>query len=260
MLTFLLTITSLLSLGLPAFQQQQQQPCAECATLPAAETTPLSQDEIDTLRHMREEEKMAGDVYAFFYDLYGLPVFSNISAAEQKHVEPVLLLMERYGVADTAAGNPAGVFDDPTLQALYDELTAAGSESLAAALYAGATVEELDIIDLQQAIAATSHDDIATVYGNLLRGSGSHLRAFTSQWARVTGESYTPQYLSAGDYAGFIGDGSPGNGNGWGGGNAGGRGQGTGNGQGNGNGNGFGRGPGSGNGWGGGNGRGFGQP
>lgn len=257
MLSFLLTITSLLTLGLSAVQQQQQ-PCAECAYLPPAETTPLSQDEIDTLRHMREEEKVAGDVYAFFYDLYGLPVFSNISAAEQKHAESVLFLMERYGVADTAAGNPAGVFDDPALQALYDELTAAGSESLAAALYAGATVEELDIIDLQQAIAATSHDDIAMVYGNLLRGSGSHLRAYTSQWARVTGESYTPQYLSADDYTGLIGDGSPGNGNGWGGGNAGGRGQGNGSGQG--AGSGYGRGPGSGSGWGNGNGRGFGQP
>ena len=63
-----------------------------------------------------------------------------------------------------------GEFTDSALQALYDKLIAQGSTSVAAALKVGAAIEEIDILDLQERVAVTTHADIVRVYGNLLAG------------------------------------------------------------------------------------------
>jgi hypothetical protein len=99
------------------------------------------------------------------------------------------------------------------LQALYDRLLARGGQSLADALYAGATIEEVDIVDLQEALNHTTKADITAVYTNLLRGSGNHLRAFVSQWEQTTGQTYTPQVLSAAAFETIMTGESGGNGN-----------------------------------------------
>ena len=71
-------------------------PCEACqSTTPA--TTPLSATEKESLLYMREEEKLARDVYNAFYDRYGLRVFSNIATSEQAHMDAVLTLLNRYG-------------------------------------------------------------------------------------------------------------------------------------------------------------------
>ena len=154
-------------------------PCAACqVTTPA--TTPLSATEKESLLYMREEEKLARDVYNTFYDRYGLRVFSNIAASEQAHMDAVLTLLNRYGLADPAAAAP-GVFNNDDLQALYDDLIDQGSQSLTAALQAAVLIEETDIADLQDGLALTSHADLRAVYNNLLRASQNHLRAFSRQ-------------------------------------------------------------------------------
>ena len=129
---------------------------------------------------MREEEKLARDVYNAFYDRYGLRVFSNIAASEQAHMNAVLTLLNRYGLADPAATTP-GVFNNADLQALYDDLIAQGNQSLTEALRAGVLIEETDIADLQDGLALTTHADLRAVYANLLRASQNHLRAFSRQ-------------------------------------------------------------------------------
>ena len=129
---------------------------------------------------MREEEKLARDVYNAFYDRYGLRVFSNIAASEQAHMDAVLTLLNRYGLADPAAAAP-GVFNNDDLQALYDDLIDQGNASLTAALQAAVLIEETDIADLQDGLALTSHADLRAVYNNLLRASQNHLRAFSRQ-------------------------------------------------------------------------------
>ena len=154
-------------------------PCAACqSTTPA--TTPLSATEKESLLYLREEEKLARDVYNAFYDRYGLRVFSNIAASEQAHMDAVLTLLNRYGLADPAAAAP-GVFHNDDLQALYDDLIDQGSQSLTAALQAAVLIEQTDIADLQDGLALTSHADLRTVYTNLLRASQNHLRAFSRQ-------------------------------------------------------------------------------
>ena len=170
---------------------------------PAAATT-LSADEIAGLIFMREEEKLAHDVYVTFYQEYGLSIFNNIAGSELSHMAAVKTLLDGYGIADPAAGNGVGEFENADLQALYDQLIVQGSQSLSAALKAGATIEEIDIRDLQTRLTATTPADITQVYTNLLYGSYNHLRAFTRTLTSQTGEVYQPHYLDAATYQSII--------------------------------------------------------
>lgn len=68
----------------------------------------------------------------------------------------------------------------------------------------GGAIEEIDILDLKERIASTTHADIKTVYNNLLNGSYNHLRAFVSTLKTQTGEVYQPQYLDAVTYQTII--------------------------------------------------------
>lgn len=154
----------------------------------------LSNQDKATLRFMREEEKLAHDVYAYFHSKYGVNIFGNIAASEQTHMDAVLSVMVKYGVEDSAS-NQAGVFNNATLQQLYVELIAKGEASLSEALIAGATIEDVDIKDLNEGLAATSNADIKTLYEKLKCGSRNHLRAFTSQLA-FQQKTYSPQFIS----------------------------------------------------------------
>lgn len=171
----------------------------------------LSSADEDALVFMREEEKLAHDVYVAMYDLWGLPIFSNISRSEQMHTEAVQSLLDGYDVPDPASAEP-GVFTNPDLQVLYTELVAQGSQSLSEALRVGAVIEEIDILDLQERLAETENSSIQQVFSNLLRGSYNHLNAFTSTLITQTGETYQPQYMSADDFQASLG-GSPASGN-----------------------------------------------
>jgi hypothetical protein len=99
-------------------------------------------------------------------------------------MDAVKTLLDRYGIADPAAGKEVGEFTNPNLQALYDELIDAGSVSLVDALEVGVLIEETDILDLKEGIASTERKDIITVYGNLLLGSLNHLESFESKLDR----------------------------------------------------------------------------
>ncbi|MBC8447687.1 MAG: DUF2202 domain-containing protein [Chloroflexi bacterium] len=189
----------------------------------------LSEAEIEGLLYMREEEKLARDVYLTLYEAWELPIFQNIASSEQQHMDAVLGLMERYGLEDPAEGQDTGEFANPTLQELYDQLVETGGQSLEDALRVGAAIEEIDILDLEEHIAQTDKADIQRVYENLLRGSRNHLRSFVGTLERETGETYAPQYLSQEAYDAIVS--SPmerGGGGGQGGGGRGGRGGGRG--------------------------------
>ena len=151
--------------------QQKEINCDFSATLTDAEKA--------NLMHMREEEKLARDVYNKFYELYNMPVFRNIAISEQRHMDAVLNLITGYGLTDTVAGKGPGEFT-PAFQPLYDELTAKGT-NLTEALKVGVEIEELDIADLEKAIDATEVPNLLRVYNNLLAASRNHLAAFSSK-------------------------------------------------------------------------------
>jgi hypothetical protein len=177
---------------------------ALATAMPSPSLDALSQEEIDGLRYMREEEKLARDVYLTLYDQWGVPIFQNIASSEATHTEAVKTLLDRYSLEDPADGKDTGVFTDPELQALYDQLVAAGRSSRADALRVGAAIEEIDILDLEERIAQTDKDDIILVYENLLKGSRNHLRAFVSTLERQEGETYQPQYLTPAAYDAIV--------------------------------------------------------
>lgn len=163
----------------------------------------LSEGETDGLLLMREEEKLARDVYQTLYEKWGLQIFANIAQSEQTHTEAVRDLLEKYNVTDPVTDDTIGVFKNETMQKLYTDLVAQGKGSEVAALTVGATIEDLDINDLQDLITETDNQDIKLVYENLVRGSRNHLRAFTRQ-LEMRGEAYEPQYISATDYQSII--------------------------------------------------------
>jgi len=158
-----------------------------------SDSTSISQTERDGLVLMREEEKLAGDVYAYFYTKYGLRPFTNINKSEVQHSGAVLRLLTYFGIPDPAL-TEAGKFSNPDIQALYNKLTADGTTA-ENALAVGAFIEAYDIADLRKLIAETQNADIKMVYTNLLNGSYNHIKAFTRVLAG-RGVTYTPQILS----------------------------------------------------------------
>ncbi len=179
----------------------------ELFTLLPAASGDLEAGEAAGLIYMLEEEKLAHDVYVTLYSAWNLPIFQNISQSEQTHMEAIRALLVRYEVGDPAS-DAVGVFTDPGLQSLYNELIARGSGSLAEALKVGAAIEEIDILDLQKYMQETEHADIREVYANLSAGSGNHLRAFVAVLRNKTGEEYQPQFLTAEEYQAILSTGS----------------------------------------------------
>ena len=164
---------------------------------------PLNADEQATLPFMREEEKLARDVYTFLYSKWQINIFSNISSSEQAHMDAILLLLNKYNLPDPVGNNAAGVFTNITLQNLYNQLTTQGSVSSLDALKVGATIEDLDIYDLKTALTKADNQDIRLVYENLMKGSRNHLRTFYSNILSAGG-TYTPQYITQAEFDAII--------------------------------------------------------
>lgn len=167
-----------------------------------APLVPLSEAEISDLKFLREEEKLARDVYLFSYDKYQISIFKNISQSEQTHTDSVLSLLNKYGISDPAS-TERGVFVNQDLQALYNSLTAQASISSVEALKVGATVEDLDINDIDHFTVNTSKIDLLNVYNNLNCGSKNHIRTYTNQLV-IYGVNYVPQFLSIDAYNAII--------------------------------------------------------
>ena len=162
----------------------------------------LSAAEVAGIRFMREEEKLAHDLYTALGAQTGHQIFTNIAASEQTHTDAMALLLDRYAIADPHTG-VIGRFSDPDLQALYGTLRAEGAEGPIAALEVGALVEEVDILDIEGYLQQTDAPAIELVYGNLLMGSRNHLRAFTRTLER-SGVTYTPARLDPAAYAAIV--------------------------------------------------------
>ena len=154
----------------------------DAARLPArSNTAALSTSEAAAVTYMREEEKLARDVYAKLAGTSGVPVFTRIAASEQRHMDALGRVITRYGLTDPTQGKTAGQFENQTLQQLYNELIAKGSASPAAAVEVGRSIEKLDIADLNNREATSKHADVRWVFQQLERGSNMHLRAFNMQ-------------------------------------------------------------------------------
>lgn len=145
----------------------------------AAAQEQLSTAEVATLSRMRDEERMARDLYQAFIDAYGsVRPFSNIVYSEQRHYDAIGTMLDRFGVDDPSAGLPAGTYADAEIQALYDSWLAQGSASLKDAYAVGVELETADIADLEDAIDESGNASLDATYQNLLDASRNHLSAF----------------------------------------------------------------------------------
>ena len=149
----------------------------------------LSPEETDGLIFMREEEKLARDVYNTLYTKWGIRVFNNIAQSEQRHTDAIKSLIEKYEL------------DDPVEN---DTLVIRGDSTLVDALMVGALIEEVDIIDIQKEIDEhVDNEDITIVYDNLLHGSYNHLRAFVRNLSRQ-GIVYEPVLMTVEEYDNIV--------------------------------------------------------
>lgn len=144
---------------------------------------------------LREEEKLARDVYITLYKRWGLRIFSNISQAEQRHMDRMGMLIRRYQILDPVVDDTVGVFTNTELAGLYTTLVKKGSASEVDALKVGATIEDLDIRDIIAMKARTNDSGALDAFAKLECGSRNHMRAFHRQLA-ARGVTYAPQYLS----------------------------------------------------------------
>lgn len=146
-----------------------------------ATTSPFTDATTDELVYMLEEEKLAGDIYEAFAELYDVKIFDRIGASEDRHFDALLKQAEAQGVdTDAFEFQPAGSFVNPDLQDFYDDLLETGSASLQDALEVGVAIEVKDITDLAEAAEAVAGTQLETVYETLLAASESHLAAFES--------------------------------------------------------------------------------
>ncbi len=179
---------------------------AACSDLPtdalqleAGVTTATSAD----LQFLREEEKLARDVYLRLGEQWGLPIFENIASSEQVHMDRVRDLLVANEISDPVAEDVVGSFADTLLAGLFDYLTNLGMGSESEALTVGATIEDLDIHDIAAMIERTNNADVLAMYASLMCGSRNHMRSFVSQ-LESRGGSYEAQYLSQAELNGIL--------------------------------------------------------
>jgi hypothetical protein len=173
---------------------------SQIATLPMQT---ISDDEAKSLIHMREEEKLARDVYIAMFNKYGLRIFENISSSEQTHTDAILQLLTKYAIKDPVGVNAIGVFTDPGLQALYTSLVNSGNVSILEAYKVGATIEDLDLYDLKVDLLKVDNQDIILVYQMLSKGSRNHMRNYFSN-LKSLGFTYVPQFITQSDLDAIV--------------------------------------------------------
>jgi hypothetical protein len=187
---------------------QTQSTQGDCQCVPEDS---LTEEQVDELLFVREEEKLARDVYLALAEKWNEPIFTNIAQSEQRHMDAVGQLIAKYGLEDPVTDDTSGVLTDATLQQLYNDLVSSadvdlgylepglviegGGTSLLAAYKTGAFIEEFDILDIQRAVLDEAPSDVENVYEHLLRGSRNHLRSFVGQ-IEATGEEYEPVVMT----------------------------------------------------------------
>ena len=179
----------------------------------------LDYNEQTHLEFMREEEKLARDVYMELGAMYpDHPIFGRIDDSEQKHTDAVKAMIEKYGLADPNTNDNVGVYTGKDygwyFTEKFNQLVERASISELEALYVGAFIEELDMMDINQCPKVivetenginditecgkiyTDNADVSSLYASLLDGSDSHLEGYVRNIEQYIGKgNYQAQVL-----------------------------------------------------------------
>ena len=134
------------------------------------------------MTYMREEEKLARDVYVKLAGTSGNPVFTRIAASEQRHMDALGRVITPLRPDRPGKGQGRRRVREPGAPAaLQPARSPRAAASPAAAIDVGRSIEKLDIADLNNREATSKHADVRWVFQQLERGSNMHLRAFNMQ-------------------------------------------------------------------------------
>lgn len=186
---------------------------------PQSGASSLDYNEEIHLIYMRQEEKLARDVYITLGALYpAYTVFSNIVISEQKHTDTMKSKLAQFNIPDPVTDDTVGVFtgEDFGLHFtdVFNLLTTWGEKGILDGLYVGAYIEELDMFDIvhcpdvivltdnnigldECGMIYTDSRALLSSYNNLLEGSKNHLRAYVKRIETFIGSgNYEAQFLS----------------------------------------------------------------
>jgi len=197
----------------------------------AIEVDGLDATEASHLTFMREEEKLARDVYLTLADLYpDQRVFSRIATrSEQTHTDTMRDKLDQFNLPDPNPNtnelpSSIGVFTGEEWGWYFTEkfalLTTKAGVSELDALYVGAFIEELDMYDIVVCpqvlidrgysspcgLEYTDERSLQTAYSALVSGSKSHLRAYVEQIETFIGVgNYVAQYITQAEVDAILG-------------------------------------------------------
>ncbi len=134
--------------------------------------------EQQNLVFMREEEKLAWDLYREMHQIWGLSVFKSVSGEEKEHMKKMLGLLQMYNIPDPVQGDVPGRYVNVYISDIYQSLSQQGRRSVQDALKVCALQEEINILDLIRVSQSATQPKVLEVYAELQRNSISHLRSF----------------------------------------------------------------------------------
>jgi len=139
----------------------------------AEKNAALGTDTLDALRYIREEVRLARDLYGALSDIWGLEVFENTAKSKQSLMNAVSCLLIPYGIDNPA--DKAGKFVNPELQELYSYLIDQGKVSRNNAIDVTILIEQTVIADINDVVLQTNAKDVHNVLILLMEGSENHL-------------------------------------------------------------------------------------
>jgi len=156
---------------------------------------------------MREEEKLARDVYRTLSKTTKSNAFVNIPVSEGRHMDVFDQLLDRYNLEDPVKDElVVGVFTAPEFTKLFKELIEKGEKSDKDAFEVGAMVEDINMSNLIKYGSQTDKPDLKLAYDTLLEQSKHHMSAFIRNLEKL-GQSYTPTHISQEQLAEAVGEG-----------------------------------------------------
>ncbi len=146
----------------------------------------IGDEQKEKILFMLEEQKLAKDIYSYLNELWGNRAFKYVSKSEEKHIDFLKTLADKYNIEIPISLDIRGEFKNEELQMQYNSYLERGKVSTVDALEIGVAIEERDISELETILDSESElpTDIKNVYSNLLKGSYNHLKAFNRQLGR----------------------------------------------------------------------------
>jgi len=164
-------------------------------------TADLTADEIEFIYAIREDEKVARDLYFSFFGTFGLKPFENIGKAEDNHIKATEKLFDYYEI-DYPALSENGKFENAIRQKLFDSLLLKGTPELEA-FKVMAMLEESNIVEYGEVLKTIANPNIKIVIENLARASANHFKAAIRQITALGG-TYRPALMTQEQYRAVI--------------------------------------------------------